>query len=577
MKKMYFLGMLACISLLTSAQTVTETVIGSTQWDLQPINNRSFLYEDGTMATVWTLGTRGDAANPFMNRGTGYNYFDGNMWGQVPTQRIDTSRAAWPSYAPTLDGEIVVAHHNSIGIVVNRRTSVGEGNWISSILSEPAADAELSWPKIVSNGENRTNVHLLTGTFNPYEGMSSAILYYQSLDGGVTWSTEPTIIEGMTSEDYAGFSHEAFSWAEPKGDTLAFVVADTWNDLFIMKSVDNGTTWTKTIVWEHPYPMWDFSDTTEMFFAPDGMASLAFDQDGELHLAFGIMRARANVDTTTNDTVVTRTPFANGIAYWNEGMDAWTGTETDSVLNPGNLEESGNLVAWMQDANNNDTLDFITNGARDFGAYGVGLVSMPQLSIDEDNNIFLVYSGVTEGFDNGTQMFRHIWIRTSIDGGTTWGDFIDLTAEEESENVFPNMPAFSNDSIHIIFQRDDEPGLSQFGGEDEVTDNEIIHMSVPKALLVSTPTIYNPNFKLTQNYPNPFNGVTNFNLSVEKSSRVSINIHDITGRLVMKVAERNYPAGDHVIPVNAQQLKRGLYTYTFLINGEPISNKMIVK
>jgi hypothetical protein len=420
------------------------------------------------------------------------------------------------------------------------------------------------------------NVHLLAGTFNPYEGQYSAILYYNSEDGGVTWSEEPTIIEGMTSTDVAGFSHEAFSWAEPKGDSLAFVVADTWNDLFIMRSIDNGATWEKIIVWEHPYPMWD-TDITGVFFAPDGGASLAFDNDGNLHLAFGIIRASSTVDTVTGDTTVTRSPFTNAIAYWNESKDVWTGADTDSVLSPANLEASGNLAAWMLDANDNDTLDFISNGASALGNYGIGLVGMPQLAVDDENRLFLVYSGVAEGFDNGTQMYRHLYIRTSVDGGETWGDILDLTPEEASENVFPNMPAFSNDSIHIVFQRDDEPGLSQFGGEDDVTDNEIIHMTVLKSTIVSTKYISNPNFRLTQNYPNPFNGVTNFNLAVEKPSKVSIDIHDITGRLVLKVAERNYPAGDHVIPVNAQQLKRGLYTYTFLINGESFSNKMIVK
>ena len=45
------------------------------------------------------------------------------------------------------------------------------------------------------------------------------------------------------------------------------------------------------------------------------------------------------------------------------------------------------------------------------------IIRMPQLTIDENNNIFLLFSGITETFDNGTQQYRHIWSRASYDGG----------------------------------------------------------------------------------------------------------------------------------------------------------------
>src|SRR5210317_867062 len=88
-----------------------ETELGETFYDLQSnasINNRLQVWDDGTMAAVWT---RGLEASAFPNRGTGYNYFDGSSWGAWPEARIQDTRCGWPSIAAWgADGEISVAH-----------------------------------------------------------------------------------------------------------------------------------------------------------------------------------------------------------------------------------------------------------------------------------------------------------------------------------------------------------------------------------------------------------------------------------------------------------------------------------
>ena len=45
---------------------------------------------------------------------------------------------------------------------------------------------------------------------------------------------------------------------------------------------------------------------------------------------------------------------------------------------------------------------------------------MVQLVVDDQNQLFLVYASVTESYDNGSQSYRHIWTRTSPDGGSSW-------------------------------------------------------------------------------------------------------------------------------------------------------------
>lgn len=553
-----------------------EEQIGATYWDLQAQSsapsNRFYVYDDGRMAAVWTMGMGTD--DNYLDRGTGYNYFDGTSWNTVPTERIETERTGWPTYAPSGNGEIIAAHHNSIGLVINRRDTVGQGQWMQSILNGPDSALDISWPRMVSSGDNHMNIHLLAGTYQPYENLNQAILYYRSNDGGDTWETQHRILEGMTSGEYVAFGAESYTWAEPMNNNLAFVVADKWHDMFIMKSMDNGDTWEKIMVWQHPYPMWN-NEPTDTFYSPDGATSLAFDNDGKLHLAFGISRS-IQVEGSPNQGWF---PYIDGIGYWNEDMTTWDDGSVEA-LNPDSLDTAGNLIGWMQDLDDNGQIDLIGSDFQSLGLYYVGLSSMPQLTIDEENRIFLVYSGVAEGYDNGTQMYRHLFARTSLDGGETWGEVLDLTGEDtqaNNESVYPTIASRTDDLIHIIYQLDTEPGLSTLGDFDDPGENMIVYLPVPKSFLVKAQQMPYSGFSLSQNYPNPFSGSTRFDITLERGAAISLRIFDITGRLVMQLPEVRYSAGSHTLPVNVPQLTKGVYTYSFLVDGKSVSNKMIVK
>lgn len=559
-----------------SGRGIYESEIGNTFYDLQSNTsapaNRFYRYEDGTMAGVWT---RGINTAGYADRGTGYNYFNGADWGPAPTARIETQRTGWPTYAPQGTGELVAAHHNTAGLVVSRRDTRGTGAWAQSILAGPAGAVDISWPRMVSSGENHQYIHLLAMTYVAYENLDLAMLYYRSSDGGQTWDKQHQILPGMTSDEYTGFSGDTYSWAEPKGDTIAFVICDNWSDLFIMKSPDNGESWEKITVWEHPYPLWNGTEATDTFYCPDGAAHIAFDRDGKLHLAFGVNRAMMEEGATAPSWF----PFVDGVAYWNENLSTWTGGD-HYQLDPDALFETGNLIAWMQDLNNNGELDFIGFDISNIGKYYVSPSSMPQITIDEDNKVFLVYSGLTEGYDNGAQQYRHIWARSSPDGGTTWGDFTDLTGDIIhllDECVFPSLAGRTSDQLHLIYQADNEPGLAIRGDEDAPGDNIIYYNAVDKSDIVSNRIQPAAAFTLSQNYPNPFSGTTTIELTLEKKSMVSLEVNDMTGRVVYALPAASFNAGSNLLKISASQLMPGIYTYSVIVNGERITRKMVIE
>ncbi len=71
--------------------------------------------------------------------------------------------------------------------------------------------------------------------------------------GGETWeewSDVPLVLSedyffGISADDYTGASN---------GNTIAFLFADAFYDLFFIKSDDNGENWEKHVVFDHPFP-----------------------------------------------------------------------------------------------------------------------------------------------------------------------------------------------------------------------------------------------------------------------------------------------------------------------------------
>jgi len=75
-------------------KSTLEDQLGTTRYDMQTneaVQNRFYVYPDGTMVGTWILGMLETA---YADRGTGYNYFDGSSWGAAPSARQRES--SWP-------------------------------------------------------------------------------------------------------------------------------------------------------------------------------------------------------------------------------------------------------------------------------------------------------------------------------------------------------------------------------------------------------------------------------------------------------------------------------------------------
>lgn len=565
-----------------------EHQIGTSWYDLQTnslTQNRIYKFDDGTMSSVWILGL--NPAN-FEERGTGYNYFDGASWGLEPEERIESDRTGWPSIAPYGEnGEIICAHisgGNSDGLLINKRVNKGTGNWEEFLLSGPAGHEILLWPRMITLGVNHDHIHILALTApeanggSPYNGQDGALLYWRSSDGGETWDIEGQLIDGLGGDYYTQIRGDNYMWAESKNGVLAFMVAETWMDIVLMKSNDNGDTWEKTVVWENPYPMFDWDLTiTDTFYCPDNSGGLALDSDGMAHIVFGVSRV-GHFEVGTGYTYF---PFTDGIAYWNENMDPITHpNDPHEALNPyTNLIEDYNLVGWVQDADGSGEIELLD----DIMSYReLGISTMPDIAINEWDQIMLVYASCAEYFDNGTYNYKHIWLRISPTGGIDWSPHYDQTGDLLhifDECIFPvivgeNVGDPYWDGIDVQYNIDSEPGLA-WSDDHDWNENRITWTNCLLSLGVEENEV--PKLEVSQNYPNPCNEETAIEVVLSQASDIDVNVIALTGQTVLEEKMDNAYSGNHIIKLNAAELPSGIYFYTVKAKEQIITHKMIVE
>jgi hypothetical protein len=555
-------------------QKLSSAIIGETWYDLQTYGamaQRMYAYPDGTIGATWMMALE---VPDWGDRGAGYNYFDGSDWGDYPTERVESIRTGWPVYAPLGEnGEIIVSHalpdpDGDWVLLFNHRDTKGEGDWEEFTLAGPEAGVGIVWPSMVTAGTDHNIIHILARTYgNDYMGQTGALVYSRSSDGGATWDIQNHFFDELGPDYFTAIDADGFAWAQPKGNTLAFTVGFDIGHACFMKSLDGGDTWTFTEVYHCPfYPAPGVA--TPPFGAGDGTQACAIDSDDNVHIVYGRMR---HVYDETGAGLYY--PLTEGLIYWNETMEPLD-TTIISTYTLDFLEASGNLVGRVVDPG--------TSGLIDFPSYYTSLTSHPQITIDQNDRMFVIYAGAAPGFDNGTWNFRHIYGNSSNDGGETWNgiyDFNDELVYIFSECVYPAMAATVVDNqISFIFQDDNEPGIFVWAAQQAAAGlNNISFMSHPTAILTgigdeATTASTAPTLDV---YPNPFTHATYVQIRLPEASHVSILINDISGKQV-HVEDFGYlESGKHHLELRLE-LPSGLYIGTAVTAQGRSTAKMLI-
>jgi hypothetical protein len=92
----------------------------------------------------------------------------------------------------------------------------------------------------------------------------------------------------------------------------------------------------------------------------------------------------------------------------------------------------------------------------------------------------------------------------------------------------------------------------------------------PGEVAVSAPAVFN----LAGAYPNPFNPTTTISYSLPMTSRVTLNVYDMSGRLVSTLVNGLRDAGTHQETFDGSNLASGMYLYSLQAGQNVATGKM---
>lgn len=562
-----------------------EQLLGTTTYDLQSnssMANRVHNWGGGVVSGTFGLSISGQESNGFPDRGTGYSKSDNTgAFANPATARIEAARTGFPSYCVTANGTEWVFSHAGGNAIHWAKKASGATTWTEGNLPTTVPSGGL-WTRCAAGGPDGNTVHVIyltTPTGNggqAVDGFNGILRYWRSTNDGATWDIQDAAFSGITTDNWSGIGGDAYA-IDAEGSTVALAVFSLTNDIIMLKSEDNGTTWNAPrIVHDFPLTKWNFDAgytidqtapyvNTDIWPAPDGvtdsLAILTNDETGNVfvdplgivHVGFPTLFIR-DPDTTDDNSFTWYPTYNLGIAYWNDELD----------------DNAGLIVAYSPDLNGDNAWGF-TNSEVVTDGYGDAFSNTVSFGLDNDFRLYMTYTSNHElAFDENNQHHKQPFIvRSEPLDYESWSvpkpvlDFslvIDTILVPLSEYYFPVMAKNVDDHAHIIFQKDFTYGISlRTDGNQAPEENFIEYLAYPVSLITSANDVQ-VNAIDMKLLPNPATaGNTQVWFELKQAGETRVDVLDVTGAVVRSLPQGTMNAGQQVVRINTADLAKGMY------------------
>ena len=93
---------------------------------------------------------------------------------------------------------------------------------------------------------------------------------------------------------------------------------------------------------------------------------------------------------------------------------------------------------------------------------------------------------------------------------------------------------------------------------------------------VTVQTAIPEHYYLSQNYPNPFNAATRIQFGLPEAAYITVNVYDVSGRLVATLVEGEIQAGNHAVTWEAASVATGVYLVHMETSGFSAVRKVML-
>ena len=200
---------------------------------------------------------------------------------------------------------------------------------------------------------------------------------------------------------------------------------------------------------------------------------------------------------------------------------------------------------------------------------------LSQLGVSED--FFLQYSGLKFEYDPNQPVGQRVLL-SSVKIGRNNLSLTRIYSVAVNSGVAGLIPLaglnVTNLSIMPEFEFDVVCNyLSGFRTVNYHSEGRIYEKSCQTPLRLADPSgIVNKEENI---FPNPFNDQVNFRIRSGNEKHISITLHDITGKLVSTITDKDIPEGESTIQWDSSNLKEGIYFYQ-IADGEKVTAGKII-
>jgi photosystem II stability/assembly factor-like uncharacterized protein len=200
-----------------------------------------------------------------------------------------------------------------------------------------------------------------------------------------------------------------------------------------------------------------------------------------------------------------------------------------------------------------------------------------------------------EKYSGGIVATSHLAIYKSMDGGDTWlkqspgvGIIENSSIVVSGKNIVMTLSKVARFYIYhssdsgVSWWRDDMQSgsvanaMTICGGKIWVGRNDGLYYKPDNLTDIKEPEPIPQSFTLMQNHPNPFNGSTIIEYTLPTEELVTIQLYDITGKMVKQLLNEQKSAGKHRMTFNSGDLTSGIYFYQLRVKDINISKKLVI-
>jgi len=137
------------------------------------------------------------------------------------------------------------------------------------------------------------------------------------------------------------------------------------------------------------------------------------------------------------------------------------------------------------------------------------------------------------------------------------------------------------DLIHLVFEDHAQATYSDLLAPVALSDCELadgLGEPIPDARLTVPRRMTSRLGSLeVSSYPNPFTDQSSLLLTLPEAARVRVEWHDASGRKVLEVDARSFPAGNHEWSIDGGNLSQGIYNCRVYLDFEGYTEQRVLR